>query len=231
MREKLRGAFEEYRKVFAIIFMITKYKHISFDLDGTLVHTISEYRHKIVPEVVSQLGGKIPDNDSIDRFWFGAGRDFFIEKELGLKPILFWNLFRKMDSPQNRSLYTEAYNDSERALKRLKKMGKIISILTGAPHNIAQMEIEKLNNAPHDFYISIHDSEFDEKPDPASLNFAIKKLSVKPQETIYIGNGVEDAYFAKKAGVGFIHLKRKEHYLDLKDYAVATIKSLDELFI
>ena len=55
--------------------MLKKYKHIAFDLDGTLVHTVPEYRYKIVPEVVSQLGGTIDSVHSIDKFWFEGGRD------------------------------------------------------------------------------------------------------------------------------------------------------------
>lgn len=33
--------------------ILQEYKHISFDLDGTLVHTLAAYRHKIVPDVVN----------------------------------------------------------------------------------------------------------------------------------------------------------------------------------
>ncbi len=117
--------------------MLEKYKHISFDLDGTLVHTMPEYRHKIVPEVVKELGGVIQNKFSIDKFWFESGRD--------------------------------------------------------------EMEIQK-------------------------------KLTIQPNETVYVGNSNEDAYFAKNAGVDFIYLERKEHQFDLRDYAIATIHSLSELF-
>lgn len=210
--------------------MINKYKHISFDLDGTLVHTLPEYRYKIVPEVINKLGGSIKEKHSIDKFWFEAERDQVIKNEFNLDPDHFWNLFRKTDSPEERSKHTRAYEDAESTLRKLKKIGKVISIITGAPHFIAEMEIEKLNGAPCDFYLSIHDSEFDAKPNPESLNYAIKKLKVNPNGTLYIGNSNEDAYFAKNAGVDFAYLERKEHKFDLGDYAVATIHSLNDLF-
>lgn len=211
--------------------MLDSYKHIAFDLDGTLVHTVPEYRHKVIPQVVSALGGKIKQKHSINKFWFEAGRDAIIKNEFALKPEEFWKLFRKIDSPENRSANTWAYQDAEPALRSIKKQGKIISIITGAPHWIAQMEIKKLNGAPHDFYLSIADSEFVEKPDPKSFLFALKKLNITPQETLYIGNSNEDAHFAKNAGVDFLYLERKEHQFDLKDYAIGTIHSLDELFL
>lgn len=210
--------------------MLKKYKHISFDLDGTLVHTVPEYRHKIVPEVVEKLGGTIKEKHSIDRFWFEGGRDLIIQNEFGLNPPDFWKLFREVDLPESRSAHTRAYDDSERNFRKLKAMNKTISIITGAPHFVAQLEIEKLNGAPYDFYLSIFDNKFKPKPDPGSLQYALKKLDMKPAETVYIGNSNEDAHFAKNAGVDFIYLERKEHQFDLKDYAIATIHSLDELF-
>ena len=109
-------------------------------------------------------------------------------------------------------------------------MDKMVSIITGAPHWIAQMEIAKLNDAPYDFYLSITDSEFVEKPDPQSFHHALKQLSLKPQETLYVGNSNEDAYYAKNTGADFAYLERREHVFDKRDYAIASIHSLDELF-
>lgn len=209
--------------------MIRKYKHISFDLDGTLVHTIPEYRHKVVPDVVKKLGGHIKEKHSVDKFWFEAGRDTIIKDEFALEPNIFWNLFRQVDSPENRSVHTRAYIDSKPAFRRLKKLGKIISIITGAPAWIAEMEIRKLNGAPYDFYLPIGESEFKQKPDPEGFFYALKKLSVEPKDTVYIGNSNEDAHFAKNAGVDFVYLERKEHQFDLKDFAIGIIHSLDEL--
>jgi len=209
--------------------MLRKYKHISFDLDGTLVHTVPEYRHKIVREVVNQLGGIIDNIQSIDKLWFEPDRNTTIQNEFHVNPDEFWNLFRTMDSPEKRSAHTHAYDDAERTFHKLKTADKIISIITGAPHYIAQMEIGKLNGAPHDFYLSLCD-KFSDKPNPESLLHVLEKLSIDPNETVYIGNSSEDAYYAKNAGVDFIYLERKKHDFDLKDYAVAIIHSLDELF-
>jgi len=210
--------------------MLNKYKHISFDLDGTLVHTVPEYRHEIVPMVVKELGGEIKNKHSIDKFWFESDRNNAIKNDFGLEPTSFWNLFRKVDSAEKRFSHTRAYDDAERTLRKLKQMNKIVSIITGAPHHIANMEIEKLNGAPYDFYLSVTDNKFPEKPDSQSFNYVLEKMNLKPSETVYIGNSNEDAYYAKNAGVSFIYLERKEHEFDLKDYAINTIQSLDELF-
>jgi len=208
---------------------LDSYKHISFDLDGTLVHTSEEYRFEVVPKVVKKLGGKIKEKQSVNRFWFEAGRDQVIEKEFGLDPKTFWKLFRTLDTAKKRSKHTYAYPDAEPVIRNLKKNGKIISIITGAPEWIAKMEIEKLKGAPHEFYLSIYHNDFKPKPSPESLIFALGKLKVSPGHTLYIGNSNEDADFAKNAGVDFIYLCRKEHDFDLEDYSIAKIHSLEEL--
>ena len=184
--------------------MLSKYKHISFDLDGTLVHTIQEYRYKILPKVVKKLGGTIKEKHSIDKFWFGSGRDKTIQEDFNVNPSRFWSLFRTLDAPEKRSLHTYAYDDAERSLKKIKESGRILSIITGAPHPIAEMEIKKLNGAPYDFYLSIHDNDYKEKPDPRSFDFVLNKLSVDKKETLYIGNSDEDAYYARNTGVDFM---------------------------
>ncbi|MEK9148083.1 MAG: HAD-IA family hydrolase [Patescibacteria group bacterium] len=211
--------------------MLARYRHISFDLDGTLVHTVPEYRYAIVPKVVHELGGAIKEERAIDRFWFEASRDEVIRREFKVEPASFWHLFRILDTSEQRSRHTRAYDDAELTLRKLKAMGKITSVITGAPHWIADMEVQKLNGAPLDMHFSITDSQFNGKPDPASFHFILKKLNVSPRETLYVGNSNEDAYYARNAGADFLYLQRKEHQFNLRDYAVGTIDSLDHLFM
>lgn len=210
--------------------MLKKYNHISFDLDGTLVFTDKEYRYKIVPKIVKKLGGLIKNNHSIDRFWFEGSRDEIIKNDFNLDPKTFWLEFRDSDKLIKRALLTQSFNDVEKSFKKLKKLGKTISIITGSPDMVAELEIKKLNGVPYDYFFSIESNEYKEKPDPKSFNFVLNQLNSTPEETIYIGNSNEDAYYAKNAGVDFIHIKRDEHKFDLKEDAVCIIKSLEELF-
>ncbi len=210
--------------------MLKKYKHISFDLDGTLVHTLPEYRHTLVAAIVRELDGVETPRD-IDRFWFEPNRDKTIQDKFRLNPAAFWNLFQAQDTPEKRALHTHAYEEAERTLRKLKGLGKTISIITGAPEWIAAMEIEKLNKAPVDFYCSTHHHKFPDKPDPQSFFFVLSHLGMEPQDTLYIGNSNEDAGLAKNAGVDFVYLERREHQFDLKESAMATIHSLGEIFL
>lgn len=128
--------------------MIQKYKHISFDLDGTLVETTREHRCFIVPKIVDELGGAIDNSLHIDEFWFKRNRNFTIKEKFGVNPEKFWKMWRKMDTPDFRSKNTKPYKDTGHSLKRLKGMGKIISIITGSQKNIADMEIKKNRRDP-----------------------------------------------------------------------------------
>jgi len=166
----------------------------------------------------------------MDKFWVEAGRNEIIRNEFKVNPEDFWELFRTFDTRDHRSAHTRAYHDAERTLRKLKLSGKNISIITGAPHYIAEMEIKKLNGAPHDFYLSITDNNFAQKPHPGSFRHALEKLNSNPSETVYIGNSNEDALYAKNAGVDFIYIKRDEYNFDLGDYATEMVDSLDRLF-
>ncbi len=211
--------------------MLSHYRHISFDLDGTLVHTVPEYRYWLVPKVIRELGGKENTQEVIDRFWFETNRDVIIESEFSIDAASFWRLFRTMDVMEQRSRHTHAYDDAEGVLRELKNQGKVLSIITGSPQPIADMEIAKLNGAPLDYYFSVTSSQYQIKPDPASFHHVLQKLAMRPEETLYIGNGNEDAEFAHNTGTDFIFLERKEHNFFLGQYSLKTIHTLHDLLL
>lgn len=210
--------------------LVEKYEHFSFDLDGTLVVTTKKYRRKLLKKVVEKLSGKIKNEHLIDKFWFDAKREDVIRKEFKVDVEKFWETFLKWDIPEERCKHTFAYPDAEIALKKLQKTGKITSIITGSAKAIAQMEIKKLKDVSCDFYLPLQGSAFNPKPDPASLRFVLRKTDTPIKNALYIGNSNDDAYYARNAGVDFIHLERGEYCFNLESYAIAKIGSLTELF-
>ncbi|MFA6511819.1 MAG: HAD-IA family hydrolase [Patescibacteria group bacterium] len=209
--------------------LLDRYTHFSFDLDGTLVHTIPEYRFFVVPKVVEELGGRIIENRDVDRFWFESGRDRIIKQRFGIDPEKFWDCFHKHDNPEERARHTFAYDDAVPTLDALRAAGKAVSIITGAPHYVASLEMEKLTDAPYDYFFSVYDSGFPAKPHPGSMQVALQKIGKTQEETVYIGNSNEDVYYAQNAEVGFIFLERKEHEVAFTGNLVAHIHSLNAL--
>lgn len=207
--------------------MIDKYKHISFDLDGTLVDAKPGYRYAVTSQVVDELGGSWT-RESVDRFWFESGRDRTITEEFGLDPKSFWTRFGEVSTPDLRIQHTITYPESAPVLGRLKSLGKTVSVLTGAPRWLADLEVCLLGDVELDHLCPIVDSGFDPKPDPGSMNHALTTLGHLPSETLYVGNAAEDALFAAAAGCDFILVDRGEHRFPGQERH-RTIRSLEEL--
>jgi len=208
--------------------LIGKYKLIVFDLDGTLVHTTAEYRYQIVPHVLKKLGVNIVTLPLIDKFWFDGNRNETIKNEFGLDKNLFWKVFHKEDSMEKRKQYTHVYDDVHDAIKKLKKLGKLLAITTGAPKKIAKIETDLIPKEEFTKIISVTSTRYKAKPHPQSLIGCLKFCKVKAKNAVYIGNSREDAEYAKVAGVDFIYLERREHTFSGEN--ISTIHTLMELF-
>ena len=210
--------------------MIERYRHISFDLDGTLVETAAAYRYKIVPRIIREIGGPEPTQTSIDKFWFGSNRDVMITQEFGVAPEKFWERFAMHDSTEERMAHTQAFQDAETTIRRLKELGKMVTVITGSPEWIAKMEIDKLNGAPIDHVFAIHGSQCPRKPAPDSMHVVLKQIESVPQETLYIGNALEDAHFAKNAGCDFYRVDRGDYAEPEFIASFPALASLEDLF-
>jgi len=205
-----------------------KYKAIIFDLDGTLVHTLSEYRYTLVSKVLKEFGLQATKRD-IDTFWFEGARDAIIEKRFGLTPKEFWNMFRIHDDSKLRAQYTKPYADVK-AISELKTKGFLIGIVTGAPTHIAELEINLIGKEYFDCIICAHeDNGFKIKPDPHGIIECMKKLGVNNKEAVYVGNAEEDIEAARNAKVLDILIDRDEHAIT-QIKPTFEIKSLNELY-
>lgn len=187
------------------------YRAVLFDLDGTLVHTLPEYRYSVVPKTLSEFRVVATNND-IDRFWFGnLDRDVVIRESFGIEPSLFWKAFRKHDYPKLRQEKSKAYPDTD-IIKELRQNGYKIGIVTGAPAHIAFPEIELLGEENFDGIILAHtENGIRPKPHPEGLEACLKLLGVRNNESIYVGNGDEDIESSKAAGILDVLVFRREH--------------------
>lgn len=208
--------------------IIEKYKLIIFDLDGTLVHTTAEYRYFIIPRVLKQLGNNKRINlKVIDKFWFNGNRGETIRDGFGCDAKQFWKMFHKEVKTEERAKYTHVYDDVWITIKKLKNNGKILAVTTGAPKQIANMEVDLLPKEQFEKIISITSTRYKAKPHPESLIGCLKFCKTEAEEAVYIGNSMEDSEYATAASVDFIYLERREHEFIKK--SIVTIHSLHEL--
>lgn len=211
-------------------------KVAGFDLDGTLVYQPREYIIGVLQETFSYLSKwlnrRLTLNERfIDGFWYEADRDAFIENELGIPNMDFWNVFWKYDDPHERARNTEVYADVG-ALRNLYNKGIKLGIVTGCLTELAKLEIEKIReNVPDvkfDSIITNNPSEgVRQKPYPDTLLRFLQDVGVRSEEAVYVGNSRGDAQAATSAQIKPVIVLR-ERKVDLTE-PLTIIHSLYEL--
>ena len=202
------------------------YKAVIFDVDGTLVHTMPEYRYEVVGKALTELGSD-STKQGIDRFWFEGDRDAVIKKDFKLSPQTFWPVYRKHDSPDVRKKFVKPYDDIG-FLAELRRKNIKIGILTGAPPHIASINLEILGEENFNaIVIAFGANGIVPKPHPCGLKECLKLLKVNRKEAIYVGNADEDIATAKNAKVFDVLISRGEYDTSLTPSL--TISSLFDL--
>lgn len=200
-------------------------KAIIFDLDGTLVHTRPEYRYLVLGRVMKELKVNASKED-IDKLWFGTNRNKIVKERFDVEAGLFWEEYRKKDTEDLRKNFIEKYEDVG-FLKKLKKEGYKIGVVTGAPEHIVKLEMELLKVNFDAVVIANPENGVRPKPDPHGLKKCLELLEVDSGKAVFVGNAEEDILAAKEAGVLDVFIDRKEH--DLEVEASIKIESLPDL--
>jgi len=204
-----------------------KYKAVLFDLDGTLVYTLPEYRYLTVGKTLRELGVSCSEH-LMDMFWFRGDRDSIIQEHFGIKPDLFWKSFRKYDNPKLRAEMTKPFEDID-FLNELRSKDYKLGIVTGAPVNIAYPEIELIGKDNFDAIVIASGSNgITPKPHPHGVLECLSMLGIKNRRSIGVGNSDEDIEAFVSAGVYDVLVDRKEHEYPLIPARVI-INSLYEL--
>ncbi len=177
-----------------------KIKAIIFDVDGVLLNS-DEIIIELFQKVASDFKLKVPTDKEI--------------KEMSGKPLtenieFFWpdfdvDLFAKTFRAQFINKKILPFEGSVETLRKLKKNGLKLGIVSGK----LRFFIEKhLIEAGYDMkwfdvIVSCEDTK-NHKPHPEPILLACKKLKVKTEEAIFIGDAPFDYGAAKSAKVEFI---------------------------
>ena len=187
---------------------------VLFDLDGTLIYTPYEYRQIIVSKVLEDMEIKTCCMEDINMFWYGTDRSGIIKKHFGVKPGLFWESYREHDTVELRKQFVRPYDDVD-YIHELRKRGIKTAIVTGAPPNIADMEIEILGRDNFDAVVIASPLNGRQpKPNPECIEECLGILNVKKSKAVYVGNAEEDIMAANNAGLPGILIDRGEFPYD-----------------
>jgi putative hydrolase of the HAD superfamily len=127
----------------------------------------------------------------------------------------------------NFTLYPEVRNVLMELQQRELKLGLISTAYEEEIHlNLEKVNLEK---STFDIIVGV-DTIKKVKPNPDIFKYAISKLDVKPEETIFVGDNVEADYKgAENVGIKAILIQRKENKTK-QTSSLKTISTLAEIF-
>ena len=169
---------------------------VLFDLDGTIIDSNNAI-FETYTQVAKRLGAEPPDIEVL-RGLLGQPSNLNL-------PILFG------DNKDARPIYNEVVIKTHENLptlphvkETLEKIELPMGIVTSKRKANA---IEVLGELYEKFDVLITPEQtVKQKPDPEPMHLACKKLSVKPEECVYIGDTVRDYKTAMNSGTEFIAL-------------------------
>ena len=184
---------------------MAKYRHLIFDLDGTLLDTIEDIAFAI-NLALEQCGYPQRFNRESARYLIGDGAEALIRralKEKGsdlqafneIKPI-YMELYRI-----HQVEHAHPYEGLVEVLTKLRDAGFSFYCVTNKPdalaHTILDMHFGK------GFFKEILGAKpsLKVKPDPEGVHFVMKKHGLNPEECLYVGDSHVDVETAHNAGL------------------------------
>lgn len=191
--------------------MTIKLKLIIFDLDGTLIETVSEIADA-TNDTLRALG-LAEVSESRVRNLIGHGT-----RELLINALVFvkqWSVEKIREWSELQEVYrlfddfylarcgkrSYLYPDVLDVLNQLRNAGINMAIVTNKESRFTQAVINA-HQLEHYFDVVISgDTLSTKKPDPQGINLCLQTLGAKPEEAIFIGDSSVDAKTAQNAGL------------------------------
>lgn len=106
-----------------------------------------------------------------------------------------------------------------------------LAVISNAMSQLPRLALEKAGLTKFFQLIIISRDLGIRKPDPKIFKYALKKLGVKPEETIHVGDSMEqDVVGAKNAGIKSVWIKNKEEpILEEPNYTISSITELPKI--
>lgn len=215
-------------------------KAVIFDLDNTLLdrtNTFSRFTRAFVNQYLSHAQD---DKALCDRI-IALDEDGYKDKGLLFTELLEempWN--DKVEMPAHHELmafYEEHYvsnamlmHEAAEVIAHARKKYKV-GMITNGRTPIQYGKIDQLGIRDSFDFIIVSEEAGVKKPDPQIFELATRKLGLRPEECLYVGDHpVNDIEGASKAGMATIWMKVNQPWLEqLEAKPLHTIEQLNEL--
>ncbi len=211
-------------------------KLVIVDFDDTLCLT-EEACYQMESRIGLEMGFPLMKRE-IHKRTFGKPSDEVITERIpGIDVAEFMiRLERMIPEYVKKGILDNVSDHNIKTLFNLKAKGKIIGMLTGR----AQMELTHILSSTNPLSDIFSLSQYKEnskyhKPEPQVFDIFFSTFNVKPEETIYIGDSINDGVASNGAGIHFLaslesQNRTKEDFKDIKvEYFVNNFTELEEI--
>ena len=214
-----------------------QYDYLFFDLDGTLINSISDITHAL--NKMRTHFALAPISDKITASIIGKGFPTTTQKVLALD-LPENNVKNHAENALKLTLdyyeevmgkHTHIYSGVINALKYFKNQQIKMAVVTNKEEVHAIKTLTHLNLNQYFHCIVGGDTTKFYKPNPAPLEYAAKLLSANINKSLMIGDSANDAYCARALNMPYIIISHGyANGVDLQSLnAIAVIDHFDEL--
>lgn len=191
-----------------------KYRHIVFDVDGTLINTEYAILHSL-QEILETLQKKVPLNQL--EFVLGiTGEDALQQLQVNNIPDVLKAWEEKLHSYGSTM---EPFEGIPELLKSLSKAGYETGIVTSRTLLELKADLDRFGFERYFKTVVCADDTKEHKPSPEPLQKYMEKSGAGKEQTLYIGDSRYDSLCARNAGVDFALAMWGSHTRDLSaDY-------------
>jgi pyrophosphatase PpaX len=177
-------------------------KAVIFDIDGVLIDSLKA-NHKLFRSLLKQAGyEKLPTLGEYKKFFHLTASDTF--KELtGAKKKEINRLMQMLHNTKRSAASIKVTPGSVSAIKRISKNYRLALVTSRIEAGVEHyMEVTKTKEL---FEVIVHYGHYkNPKPHPEPLLLACKRLRIKPEQTVYIGDAHTDIAAARAANMKVI---------------------------
>ncbi|HNS10597.1 MAG TPA: HAD family hydrolase [Candidatus Ozemobacteraceae bacterium] len=182
----------------------TSYRGIIFDLDGTLLDTLTDLADS-TNRVLTRHGFATHPVDAY-RYFVGDGMRMLVERALPPEhrvAAVIAGIFAELhaDYGENWAVATRPYAGVVELLAGLLQRGIVMSVLSNKPDEFTGIMVRKyFPDIPFKCVYGLSD-RVAKKPDPAGALRIATETGIKPEQTLYLGDTLVDMKTAVAAGM------------------------------